>query len=301
MRRSATVRKTCTRLSLRKLRDVGGRHVLDHLHVAGQERRDARGVLRQQAQRHLLPRRLAAPVRVVARELDAIALRVAHELVGPGADRRLAGVEIVGGRLRRGLRDDRDLRHVGGHQRIGRRGLEPDRQRIDDDHLLDLLRVGGERRRAVRHRRHALDRGDDVGRGEVAAVVELDALAQLELPRQRVDRLPFGREPRLELRLLVALHEVAEDVGGDVVVRREVVIVRIDGGDVGAEADGQIRGRGRERRRRRTAAAAMARAVWMARAAIRWNRSMNPPVESLCRDRASIAQPRRPPQKRSAL
>jgi len=44
------------------------------------------------------------------------------------------------------------------------------------------------------------------------------------------------------LRFLVALHEVTEHVGGDVVVGREVVVVRIERRHVGAEADREVRG-----------------------------------------------------------
>jgi hypothetical protein len=79
--------------------DVRRRHALDDLHVARQQRGDARRVLGKQAQRHLLPRRLAAPPGVVARKLDAVALGVARELVGSGADRGLAGIEVLRRRL----------------------------------------------------------------------------------------------------------------------------------------------------------------------------------------------------------
>ena len=72
--------------------------------------------------------------------------------------------------------------------------LKRNRVRIDDFDLADLLGVRGERRRAVRHLGNALDRCHDVGRREVAAVVELHAAAQLEFPGRRIDRLPFGRE-----------------------------------------------------------------------------------------------------------
>ena len=236
-------------LVLLELRHVRRRHVLDRLDVAGQQRCDARSILRQEAQRHFFPGRRAAPVRVVSRELDAVAFDIADELVGTGADGRLAAVEILGRGFRRRLRDHHHLRHVGRHQRIRRGRLEADRIRIDDDDFLDLLGERGERRRAVGHRRDALDRRDDVGRGEVAAVMELDAVAQLELPGQRVDRLPLGSEAGLELRLLVALDEVAEDVRGDVVVRRDVVVVRVERGHVGAESDGQGRRRRGMRRR----------------------------------------------------
>ena len=62
-----------------------------------------------------------------------------------------------------------------------------------------------------------------------------------------IDRLPLGREARHRLRLLVALDEIAVEVRRDVVVGRQVVIVRVGGGDVGAETDRQVRGRQRQR------------------------------------------------------
>ena len=44
-----------------ELGDVGRGHVLDDLHVAGQQRRDPRRILRENAQRHLVPRRSCRP------------------------------------------------------------------------------------------------------------------------------------------------------------------------------------------------------------------------------------------------
>ena len=91
-----------------ELREVRGRHVLDRAHFAREQRRDARRVGGDDAEGHLVPRRLGAPVGVVARELDAVAFLPAHELERPGADRRLAGVEVLGRRaFRRAARDDR--------------------------------------------------------------------------------------------------------------------------------------------------------------------------------------------------
>ena len=63
-------------------------------------------------------------------------------------------------------------------------GDDVDRVRIDDLHLLDAPDVDRGRVRAGDHR-DALDRELDVLGGEVRAVVELDALAQLELPGRR--------------------------------------------------------------------------------------------------------------------
>ena len=108
------------------------------------------------------------------------------------------------------------------------------------------------------HVRHAVDRERDVLGGELAAVVELDALAQLELPGLVVDRLPRRREPGNHLRVRVHLHELVEDVLGDVVVGKEVEEVRIDRRDVGGDRDLQLlrARRGGEGERHATATAA---------------------------------------------
>ena len=88
--------------------------------------------------------------------------------------------------------------------------------------------------------RHAVDREHDVLGGQLAAVVELDALAQLELPRRVVDRLPRRREARDHPRVGVHLHELVEDVLGDVVVREQVEEMRVDRRDVGGDGDLQL-------------------------------------------------------------
>ena len=67
-----------------------------------------------------------------------------------------------------------------------------------------------------------------------------DALAQLEFPRLVVDRLPRRREARDHLRVGIHLHELVEDVLGDVVVREQVEEMRIDRRDVGGDRDLQF-------------------------------------------------------------
>jgi hypothetical protein len=62
----------------------------------------------------------------------------------------------------------------------------------------------------------SIEKDHVVGR-ELAAVVELHALAQLELPGLVVDRLPRRREPRDHARVAVHLHELVEDVLANVV------------------------------------------------------------------------------------
>ncbi len=228
-------------------REVGGGRLLDRVDVVGQQRGHARRLVLDDPERDLLPRRLLAPIVVVAHQFDAVAIHVAHEFEAAAAHSSLARVEILRRCTGRDLfRHDVDRRQVVGRQRIRRRVLEADRVRVDDLLRDDRLRVRGERPRAVRNQRHAVDRERDVLGGELAAVVELDALAQLVLPRRRVDRLPRRRDPRDHPRVGVHLHELVEDVLGDVVVREEVEEVRVDRRDVGRDGDLEIlRGDGR--------------------------------------------------------
>ena len=67
--------------------------------------------------------------------------------------------------------------------------------------------------------------------------MELDALAELELPRLVVDRLPRHRDPRNHFGIGVHLHQLVEDVLGDIVVRKQIEEMRIDRRDVGGDGD----------------------------------------------------------------
>ena len=74
--------------------------------------------------------------------------------------------------------------------------------------------------------------------------MKLDARAQLEFPRQVVERFPRQREAGFQTRLRIHRDQSLEHVLGDVAVGREVVKVGIDRSHVGAERDTQIGGGG---------------------------------------------------------
>ncbi len=90
-------------------------------------------------------------------------------------------------------------------------GDDMDRQRVDDLHLLDAADIDRRRVRAGDDR-DALDRELHVLGGEVGAVMELDAGAQLELPDVGLDRLPARRQPRLDLQLVAGPGQRVEDM-----------------------------------------------------------------------------------------
>ena len=189
--------------------------------------------------------RLHTPVAVVSRELDPVAALEADELERPGADHAFAGVEILGGQPGgRLFLHDVDSRKIVRDERIGRGRLEADRIRVDDLLGNDRLGIDGERSGAVLDFGHPVDGIGYVLGGEVRAVVEFDAAAQLEFPGGVVDRLPGNSQPRFHALLVVFQYQRIEDVFGNIAVRREHVIMRIDGGHVGGQADGEIGGMG---------------------------------------------------------
>ena len=223
---------------------VGGGHAFHRIDVAGEQRGDARRFALDDLERDLVPDRLVAPVVVVASEFDAVAAHVADELEAAAADRRLAAVEVVGRRVGGGLlRHDVDRRQVVGRQRIRRRIFQADRIRIDDLLADDGLGVGREAARAVGDERDAVDRERDILGGQFRAIVELHTLAQLVFPRRRVDRLPRRREARDHLRIRIHLHELVEDVLGDVVVGEQVEKMGIDRRDIGRDRDLEVGGK----------------------------------------------------------
>jgi hypothetical protein len=221
-------------------RHVGGRHLVDHVDVAGEQSGYARRIGLDAAEHHALPARLLAPILVVALHDDAVAGRVFHEFVRTGADGRLARVVV---RRLRALavlaRDDEHLRHIVRHQRIGRRGLDVQRVVVDLHERL-AARVDAEARRAALDVGGALEAEDHVVGGERRAVVEAHVFAQLEFPGRRVDRLPGLGEVRGQALALVLPHQAVEDVAEQRVVRRQVVIMRVHRRRLGSEADPQL-------------------------------------------------------------
>src|SRR6267143_7064510 len=71
-------------------RQVRGGDLLDRVEVSGEEAGESCRVGGHDAERDLLPSRLRSPIVVVARELDAVAAREAHEPERTGADHRSA-------------------------------------------------------------------------------------------------------------------------------------------------------------------------------------------------------------------
>ncbi len=73
----------------------------------------------------------------------------------------------------------------------------------------------------------------------------LDALTQLELPGQIVDRAPFGGQTGNQLLVLVLQDQPVEDVPAHGVVGAKIVEMRVHRGRLGGQADGQFVGQRR--------------------------------------------------------
>jgi hypothetical protein len=94
---------------------------------------------------------------------------------------------------------------------VGLAKLEPHRVGVGRLHALHA-RVYRAEHRTVLGIADALDRIANVLRGHLAAVVELDALAELEHVGARVRNLPGRRELAFQLHLRVEAEETAVDV-----------------------------------------------------------------------------------------
>ena len=195
----------------------------------GLQGRRARGAVADQPVVHGVPVGLRPPEPVVPLEHDLVAQQHAFEHVWAGADRRLARI-VVGrdGALPVLAADHLHPHQQEGQHRLGRAGMHADRERVHDLEALDRLGRLRERRRAVQHLRHPLEREHHVVGGERRAVAEHHVGAQLELPRMVVDRCPAQRERRLGVEAGAGRHQSIEQVIRHDVVRRQVVVVRID-------------------------------------------------------------------------
>ena len=172
-------------------RQIRCRDVLDRLHIAGQQRGQPRRAVRDKAQRDLAPGRLLAPVAIIALQLDAVVAQEFDEFVGTGADHALAAGEVVASQALRGLFGHHvDRGQVGQQQRVGLLGGEPNGMRVHNFFVDDRLGVDVKLARAADDGGRPVYRPRHIFGGHLAAIVKLDAFAQLELPGQVVDQRP---------------------------------------------------------------------------------------------------------------
>ena len=176
---------------------------------AGAQGRDAGLLVGKRLQRDRVHVREALlPEVLVGHQLDAVVRVEADHPVRAGADGVAADVDLV---VETGRNDRRVAapREEAEDTRVTRLQVEP-RDVLRDDVDAEEGRHLADRRDAARQRRvqHHLDRVLHVARVELLAVVELDALAQVERDRLLVGRdLPRRGQRRLEVQVPVPLDE----------------------------------------------------------------------------------------------
>ena len=181
---------------------------------------------------------LPAPVLVEGLEADDLVPLPLHELPGAGAHRGGRPEGLVPHRLDVLLVHDREEHEPLEQQREGLVGDDVHGLRVDHLDLLDRADI------AVLGRLlglvdHPVEGVLHVRRGHDVPVVEADALADLELPLGVRDRLPGGRQRRLELELGVPVQQRVEHVDVHEDPDPLEVHVGVEGRGVGHQGDGQ--------------------------------------------------------------
>ncbi|MNT20631.1 hypothetical protein D3C72_1559460 [compost metagenome] len=142
------------------------------------------------------------------------------------------------------LLHDEDRRQVVQHQRVRLVGGQLDGVLVD--HLLvdDRLGVDVELARAVLDGGRTVQRPDHVLGGQLGAVVELHALADLEFPGEVVDQLPGLSQAGDDAAVRVHLDQRVEHVLRHVDIGEQVVEVRIHRGRRRTHGQFEVRGLG---------------------------------------------------------
>jgi hypothetical protein len=222
-----------------------GRHLRRDLDLAALERCQPYADLLVEAQRDVLDRWLLAPVAVIGGQRDPLAAFPAIELVRSradhhGVDARVAEVGVLG-------RRDHHVRRARRRRRVGLVTGDLDCRRVDRLDLRALVHVAAEVLAALVE--DPVPAGHDVVRGERLAVVELDALPQVEDPGVAVE-LPALGQPRRELAALAqheplvdaALEELAQAVRVEQRVQAPRLAVDRDRDRAAAAADSPLAG-----------------------------------------------------------
>ena len=207
---------------------IGRWDIFDGLHVTSQQRRQTGGTIRDKAHGHFRPGWFFAPVAVVAFEFQPVVALKFNVLVATRTDHPLAAGEIVAGHAgRRFFGNDVDRGQVSQHQRVGLFGGEADGVGVDDFLVDDGLGVDIKLAWAADDGGRAVHGPSDVFGCHLAAVVKLDALAQLEFPGQVVDQGPgFGQRGR---DMTVGVHgdQCFEHVVRHIQIGKQVVKMRV--------------------------------------------------------------------------
>ena len=210
------------------------RHQTDEVHAPGHHLRDRGRDLGDGPEHEGLHRGLLTPVGRARLHDETLSAGPLDEAIRPAPDRvfRDEGVALL---LDVGRRNDGQVRQPLEEHRIGLLGLEADGQVVDDLDRSDPLEAVPQVR-LLGGVEHAVDAELHRLRIHGLAVLELDALPDLELPREVVNRPPRFRETAHELHALwIARDQVVEDVHEHHVVDGARRLMRIERLPVGIE------------------------------------------------------------------
>ena len=228
-----------------------GRHFGDEVEFARAQTRDAGGEFRNFHEAHASGGSGLRPIAVVANELEAVARLEVDDLVGTRADRLANPVFPAARGLPTVFGDDFGgaRRETAFDDRIGRLHGDSHRVVVDLRHFFEVPEEfprHGATRSLFAREAFGAEREDDVVGREVRAVMELDAVTELEFDRFGRDTLPGFGEPRLQFaRRVVGLQEGFED-GRQVAVDRVVVqALRLDHGRQLGHGDHHVVGPGK--------------------------------------------------------
>ena len=215
-----------------------GRDVADDVHATGLQLGDLGRGLGDGAEHEVLEGRPATPVLIEGLQADHLVALPFHEFPRPGPHRRRRAEDLVADRLDVLLRDDREEDEPLEQERERLVGDDVDRLRVDHAHFLDRADVAvlG---RLLRLVEHPIEGVLHVLRSHEVAVVELDSLAELELPLGVGERLPGRGERRLELELGAPMEQGVEHVDVDEDPDPLEVHMGIHGGRMRGEGDGE--------------------------------------------------------------
>ena len=229
---------------------LGRGHALDHVDLAGGQRADAdRGLLEEPVGDLVevggaLVAGVGGRPRVgrVLLVVDLLALGVAVQDERPGADDgRPAGLQVGAlERLRRHLRALRGGEEVQ-DEHVGLLEVHGDGRGVDDLGVLEVLQLGRGDARVVAGDEELVEVGLDGGGVELVAVVEGDAVAELERVGEPVGgRLPRRGQPRQVAALVVVGEQRLEAVPHQQAGLGLGVLVRVEGDRLGLDRPGEL-------------------------------------------------------------
>ena len=230
------------------------RHEINQIHIARKQCGHTRAGIADEARYHPFPGLRFPPIGRVACDLMPFALRVADMAIGAGADHGAACIEIAQCRI--GMQvagQDHDVGKVPIQEGVGFFGPDHDAARFRDFDGGDAAHKGREGAGAIGNGGHARIGKGDILSGQGRAVVEFNALAQLEFPGQVINGAPGFGQPRHQPARSVEIHQSFKNLPQNGVIGVGGMVMRVHPRWCALRADGEgaLRLRGRRAQQQR--------------------------------------------------